>query len=230
MSNKAFDLVIFDMDGTLLDSMACLADWLHRAVKDHCPASVTPATITRAFGPTEKQIITQFVSKDLVQPCLDAYYDFYEREQDRVFVYPGIDKLLEAVRNQGIPMALCTGKSRRAVEISLKRLRWSSYFKVIITGDDTTRFKPDPEGLNLILDQIPAARQRTIFIGDSPADTEAARKAGIISGRAEWGLQEQVPKMIAQPDYGFATPQTVIALVDSPLRHLSGAENNKIAE
>jgi len=210
MSNKAFDLVIFDMDGTLLDSMGCLADWLHRAVKDHCPASVTPATITSAFGPTEKQIITKFVSEDLVQQCLDAYYDLYEREHDRVFVYPGIDKLLEAVRSQGIPLALCTGKSRKAVEISLKRLGWSSYFQIIITGDDTTRFKPDPEGLNLILDQIPAARQRTIFIGDSPADTEAARKAAIISGRAEWGLQGHMPTINPQADYRFETLQALI--------------------
>ncbi|MFA6434827.1 MAG: HAD family hydrolase [Elusimicrobiales bacterium] len=215
MSSKTFDLIIFDMDGTLLDSMTCLADWLHRAVKDHCPASVTPATITSAFGPTEKQIITQFVPKDLVQLCLNAYYDLYEREHDRVFVYPGIDKLLEAVRNQGVPMALCTGKSRRAVEISLNRLGWRSHFQTVITGDDTTRFKPDPEGLNLILGQIPAARKRTIFIGDSPADTEAARNAGVISGRAEWGLH--VPKIIVQSDYGFTTTQAVIGLLSGTI-------------
>lgn len=213
MSIKSFDLVIFDMDGTLFDSMGCLADWLHRAVKDHCPESVIPVTITGAFGPTEEQIITQFVSKDIVPQCLNAYYDLYEREHDRVFVYPGIDKLLEAVRNQGIPMALCTGKSRRAVEISLERLGWSSYFQTVITGDDTKRFKPDPEGLNLILGQIPAARKRTIFIGDSSADTAAARNAAIISGRAEWGLQGHVPMINPQADYRFKTAQAIIDML-----------------
>jgi len=212
MSNKAFDLVIFDMDGTLLDSMVCLADWLHRAVKDNCPSPVTPAIITSAFGPTEEQIIEKFVSRDLVQPSLNVYYDLYEREHDRIFVYPGIDKLLEAVRNQGIPIALCTGKSRRAVEISLDRLGWRSHFQAIITGDDTTRFKPDPEGLNLILAQIPVARKRTIFIGDSPADTEAANKAGIISGQAEWGTSENMLPMNAQPDYRFAMSHEAINL------------------
>ena len=213
MSTKAFDLVIFDMDGTLMDSMACLADWLYRAVKDHCPPSVTPATITGAFGPTEKQIIARFVSADLVQPCLNAYYDLYEREHDRVFVYPGIDKLLEAIRDKGIPMALCTGKSRRAVETSLGRLAWSSHFQAIITGDDTTRFKPDPEGLNLILTQIPASRKRTIFIGDAVADTAAADNAGLISGRAEWGVPGNIPPVNARPDYRFTTPQAVIDLL-----------------
>ncbi len=213
MSNKTFDLVIFDMDGTLLDSMTCLADWLHRAVKDYCLPSVTPATITSAFGPTEEQIITQFVSKDLVQQCLNAYYDLYAREHDRVFVYPGIDKLLEAVRNQGIPMALCTGKSRRAVEISLVRLGWRPHFQTVITGDDTTRFKPDPEGLNLILGQILAARKRTIYIGDTAADTAAAVNAGVISGRAEWGTSGDMLPINAHPDYRFATPHEAIDLL-----------------
>ncbi|MBU2572454.1 MAG: HAD family hydrolase [Elusimicrobia bacterium] len=89
MATRIFDLAIFDMDGTLLDSMDCLADWLHRAVKNHCLPSVTPATITSAFGPTEAQIIAQFVAKDLVQPCLNTYYELYEREHDRIYVYPG---------------------------------------------------------------------------------------------------------------------------------------------
>lgn len=209
---KAFDLIIFDMDGTLLDSMACLADWLHRAVKGHCPASVTTATIAGAFGPTEKQIITQFVPKDLVPRCLNAYYDLYEREHDRVVVYPGIDKLLEAVRILGIPMALCTGKSRRAVEISLDLLGWRSHFQTIITGDETTRFKPDPEGLNLILEQIPVTRKRAIFIGDAVADTAAAHNAGIISGRAEWGVSMDMRLVNAQADYRFTAPRVIIDL------------------
>ena len=213
MKNKAFDLVVFDMDGTLMDSMTCLADWLHRAVKDYCPSSVTPATITSAFGPTEEQIIAKFVPKGLVPQCLNAYYKLYEREHDRVFVYPGIDKLLKAVRDQGIPMALCTGKSRRAVEISLKRLGWELYFKSVITGNDTKRFKPDPEGLNLILGQIPAARKRTIFIGDAAADTVAAHNANIISGRAEWGLPGLSPKLNTQPDYKFTIPQDAINFI-----------------
>ena len=213
MSAKPFDLIVFDMDGTLVDSMGCLADWLHRAVKAHCPSSVTPVTITKAFGPKEEKIIEQFVPKDLVKECLNAYYDLYEREHDRVYVYQGINELLRQVQAQGIPMALCTGKSRRAVEISLDILGWESLFEIIITGDDTVRFKPDPEGLNLILGKAKASRGRTIFIGDAAADTGAARNAGIISGCVQWGAPELMPTENAHPDYLFATPQAVVDIL-----------------
>lgn len=193
--------------------MGCLADWLHRAVKPHCPPSITPATITKAFGPKEEKIIEQFVSKDLVKECLNAYYDLYEREHDRVYVYPGINELLRQVQARGIPMALCTGKSRRAIEISLNLLSWESNFQTIITGDDTVRFKPDPEGLNLILGKTTVSRGRTIFIGDAAADAGAARNAGIISGCAQWGVSEPLLMENTHPDYVFATPQAVVDML-----------------
>ena len=213
MTARPFDLVIFDMDGTLMHSMDCLADWIHRAVKEHCPPSVTPATITGAFGPTEEKIIAQFVPKELRKASLNTYYDLYEREHDRVYVYPGINELLKEIHKRGIPMALCTGKSRRAVQISLDLLGWKSLFPVIITGDDTMRFKPDPEGLNLILKKTPAMPGRTIFIGDAAADTGAARNAGIISGLANWGAHGISPSADARPDHLFTTPQSVITLL-----------------
>lgn len=193
--------------------MDCLADWIHRSVKPYCPPSVTPTTITEAFGPTEEKIVTKFVAKNLIKPCMDTYYGLYKREHHRVYVYPGINELLKEIQKRGTPMALCTGKSRRAVEISLDILGWNSLFPVIITGDDTMRFKPDPEGLNLILEQAPVAPGRTIFIGDAPADTGAARNAGIISGRANWGATGITPTADFQPDHLFATPQAVIKLL-----------------
>lgn len=209
---NSFDLVIFDMDGTLLDSMGCLADWIHRAVKEHCPPSVTPASITAAFGPTERKIIEKFVAKDLVKPCLSAYHELYEREHERIYVYPGIDLLLRELHRKGIPLALCTGKSRRAVEISLDLLGWEDFFGEIITGDDTKIPKPDPEGLNLILERTKAARKRTIMIGDSPADTGAALNAGVAGGRAEWGKPGPLPAGSAIPEYSFADPQDFLEL------------------
>lgn len=209
MSRTAYDLTIFDMDGTLLDSMDCLVDWIHRAVKNRCHTSVTPAAITAAFGPTEGQIIERFVGDSLTKTCLDLYYELYEREHNRGYVYPGIDGLLKALKAKGIPLALCTGKSRRAVDISLRLLGWESLFQVIVTGDDTKRFKPDPEGINLILTRIKADRPKTLFIGDSAADTAAAVNAGVHSGRAQWGVTDSSLPPLPAPNYIFKEPRDV---------------------
>jgi len=214
---KAFDLVIFDMDGTLLDSMGCLADWIHRAVREHCPPSLTPADITAAFGPTERKIIEKFVPKELVKPCLNAYHQLYESEHDRIYVYPGIAVLLKELHRRGVPLALCTGKSRRAVEISLDLLGWEDFFGEIITGDDTSKPKPDPEGANFILGRVKADKKRTIFIGDGAADTGAASGAGILCGRAEWGKPGELPAGSAIPDYRFADPQDFLDIFEEPL-------------
>lgn len=213
MKTTAFELVIFDMDGTLLNSMDCLTDWLYRVVKAHCSPSVTPADLIAAFGPTEEKIIAQFVPGELAKSCLDTYYDLCEREHERVQIYPGINKLLKELQKQDILMALFTGKSRRAAEISLDRLGWRSLFRISITGDDIIRFKPDPEGVNLILERTRAAGKRTIFIGDSDADMAAARSAGIIGGRAEWGGSGLLSAVTVHSDHQFATPQAVIELL-----------------
>lgn len=213
-NSRAFDLVVFDMDGTLVDSMDCLAEWIHRAIKGHCAPSVTPATITAAFGPTEKEIISRFVPPEYVQPCLEAYYDLYEQEHVLlVRVYPEIDFLLKELRRTKFPTALCTGKSRRAVEISLQQLGWYDIFQTIVTGDDTKRFKPDPEGLNLILKQTKATPGRTLFIGDSPSDIAAARNAGVRSCHAGWSTPDIMVIDTPKPDFKALTPQYIARII-----------------
>lgn len=213
MAPNKLDLIVFDMDGTLVDSMGCLEDWIYRAIKDHCAPSVTPAAVTAAFGPTEPKIIEAFVPADKVAACLDAYYGLYEAEHDRVVVYPGVGELLRQIGLRGTPMALCTGKSRRAVDISLARLGWENYFKFIVTGDDMARFKPDPDGLNQILSRGNFKRSRAIYIGDTLADMAAAAGAGILSGHARWCCPAPLPVGAPKPSYELAAPRDLLALL-----------------
>lgn len=213
MAPNKLDLIVFDMDGTLVDSMGCLEDWIYRAIKDHCAPSLTPAGVTAAFGPTEQKIIEAFVPADRAAACLDAYYGLYEAEHGRVAVYPGVGELLRQIGLRGLPMALCTGKSRRATEITLQRLGWKDHFKFVITGDDMTRFKPDPDGLNQILARGRFERSRVIFVGDTLADMAAAANAGMLSGHALWSRPAPLPAGTPKPSYELAAPGELLALL-----------------
>jgi phosphoglycolate phosphatase/pyrophosphatase PpaX len=212
---RAFDLIVFDMDGTLIDSMGCLEDWIYRAVKPYCAPGLKPADVSAAFGPTEKEIIARFVPADAVQACLESYYTFYEQEHVlRVRVYPEVDFLLKELRRTRVPTALFTGKSRRAVEMSLDQLGWCDIFQNIVTGDDIKRAKPDPEGLNTLLKQTAASPARTLYIGDSPSDIAAARNAGVKSGHARWGLASDIqPDGALPPDYKLTAPDGLSRLI-----------------
>ncbi|MGD9641400.1 MAG: HAD family hydrolase [Elusimicrobiales bacterium] len=213
MALNKLDLIVFDMDGTLTDTMGCLEDWIYRAIKDHCASSVTPAAVTAAFGPTERKIIEAFVPVDRAAACLEAYYTLCEAEHSRVKVYPGVAEMLRQIGRLGTPMALCTGKSRRATEISLERLGWQEHFKFVVTGDDMARFKPDPDGLNQILARGSFERSRAIFVGDSHADIAAAANAGILSGHALWSRPGPLPTGAPKPSYELAAPLDLLALL-----------------
>ena len=132
----------------------------------------------------------------------------YEQEHVlRVRVYADVDFLLKELRRTQVPTALFTGKSRRAVEISLEQLGWDDIFQTIVTGDDIKRFKPDPEGLNFILEKTKADPARAIYIGDSPSDIAAAHGAGIKSGHAQWGVDHYIGHIA---NYIFNTPNDIL--------------------
>jgi len=213
MAPNKLDLIVFDMDGTLTDTMGCLEDWIYRAIKGHCAPSVTPAAVTAAFGPTERKIIEAFVPADRAAACLEAYYALCEAEHSRVRIYPGVAEMLRQIGRLGIPMALCTGKSRRAAEISLGRLGWQDHFKFIVTGDDMARFKPDPDGLNQILARGSFDRSRSIYVGDTHADMAAAAAAGMLSGHALWSRPAPLPAGAPKPSYELAAPGDLLALL-----------------
>ena len=212
MASKVLDLVIFDLDGTLMDSMPCLGDWLGRAIMEYCPRPIKQAEIAASYGPPEQGIVAKFVPAAQVQACLDRYFSIYKSEHSKVLAYPGITELLKELRRRGIATALCTGKGSKATYISLDHFGWRELLDVVVTGDDTKNFKPDPEGINLILGRLGADPRRTLFIGDTNADLGAAKSAGVLSGWAAWGAPEADAKDY-KADHHLASPQSVIALL-----------------
>ncbi len=180
---------IFDLDGTLADTFAHLADCFATALAPRLGRRLVPAEVYATFGPgagTEVAILAAFAGgphPDVVE----RFFECYELEHaQRVRLFPGIAELLCIARERGVRLGVLTGKGRRATEITLRALGVLHLLDVVVSGEEAPRPKPDPRGLLLALSRLDATPAEAIFVGDSTADVGAGRAAGVATVLARW--------------------------------------------
>ena len=108
-------------------------------------------------------------------------------------------------------MALFTGVEKVMMEYTLNPFKLSEFFKVCITADDVQKSKPDPEGINLALSRINADAKDSMYVGDSPADMVAGKRAGVLTGAALWSPENRGDPTTEHPDHEF---RSVLQLSD----------------
>ncbi|WP_342440489.1 HAD-IA family hydrolase [Paenibacillus sp. FSL L8-0436] len=119
---------------------------------------------------------------------MQDYYSLYEKGHFEEDFQPdqGIMDLLHLLKGQGVKLAVITGKSRRAFEISTGALNMTDFFDITITGDDVDRPKPDPEGIHKALNILGLDPADAVFVGDSNADILAGKAAGLRTYGVRW--------------------------------------------
>lgn len=157
--------------------------------------------ILSLFGPPEGTILRQLLPPESFEDALEDFYRLYHaRHPDRAF----LDRdMLRQMRSWGLKLGLFSGKGRRSAEISLIKLGLQDAFDVVVTGEDVSRSKPDPEGVQLTLRKLGRSPEGALFVGDSPLDIEAGRAAGVVTGAALWGTKQRQELLTSKPDYIF---------------------------
>jgi len=198
------DLLIFDLDGTLIDSKRDLVDsvnatraWmgfpaLHNDTVSSYVGDGAPMLIRRAIPAADEA--------DLAR-ALQHFLDYYgEHMLDFTKPYPGVREALDQLHEAGVPLAILTNKPVRFSIRLLKGLGLDLHFFRIYGGNSFEEKKPHPRGIDMLVAEASAARERTIMVGDSAVDIRTARNAGVQACGVSWGLQPE-GFVYAPPDF-----------------------------
>ncbi len=184
--------VIFDLDGTLIDSVADLAAAVnHTRRTENLPP--LPVKLVAEYVGEGPRLLLERAFSDLpgadIDKLLVIYKEYYQHHlMDLTTLYPGVKEGLAELHAAGIPMAVVTNKHDEAVHALLRKFDIDQYFKIIIGSGSGFPHKPDPAALLHILKTFNADFDGSWMVGDHFTDLEAGRRAGIKRALATWGF------------------------------------------
>ncbi len=183
----AITAILFDMDGTLIDSSAAVPDAFIKTVAEFGLTIQTREEIVALYhiGPP-KVLFSHLLERPAEEAVIDAYHRNLAVEAQHVQPYDGIVELLDTLQPQ-VKLGVYTGGSRGAAEILLGNTGLIDYFDVYVGGDEVEHHKPAPDGLFKAFNVLALNSNDGVYIGDSPYDIEAARRAGAMPIGAGWG-------------------------------------------
>ncbi|GAB4264061.1 MAG: hypothetical protein Kow00122_19750 [Thermoleophilia bacterium] len=192
--------VLFDLDGTVVDSVELIVQSFQYAVRKVLGTELPRDEIIRNVGrPLREQMLV--VDEDLADDLVVAFREFNHREHERMLrLFPGMAELLLGLRAQGVRLGLVTSKSRMTTEMAFALTGIEPLFAAVVTADDTSRHKPLPEPLLHCLEQLGAGPEGAVCVGDSPWDLQAARAAGMRSVAVTWGVFPESTLCAESPD------------------------------
>ena len=209
-----FRTFLFDLDGTLIDSIPLIMASFRHTMRTHLGA-VPDDTVWRAgFGTPLRPQLRKFArDDDHASRMVDTYRAYTEAHHDRLLKsYVGIDGALGTLRAAGAPLAVVTSKTHALARRGLARCGLNEYFDVLIGADDVHEHKPHPAPVLAALDRLSASPADAIFIGDSPHDIEAGRAAGVRTAAALWGPFSREALARALPHHWLAEPTCIVSL------------------
>ena len=185
------NLLIFDLDGTLIDSKRDLIHSVNAMLRELGRAQLMDETISGYIGRGAPQLVAQALgnraSKEEQKQALQFFLGYYEEHKmDTTRAYPGVAETLEALA--ALPMAVLTNKPVRISVRILHEMGLAKYFRAIYGGNSFETKKPDPLGAATILREFGASPREAILVGDSEVDVQTARNAGTLAVAVNYGF------------------------------------------
>ena len=208
-----FDLVMFDLDGTLVETAPEIADAVNDTLRRFELPEVTQQQVNDWIGHGTRTLLIQALafagktnvatvsasdSLTLIAAEFDSHYQ--RRCGTRSHLYPQVRETLVALRGQGVKLAVVTNKESRYTRTVLDAHQLAPLLDCVVNGDTLPTKKPDPAGIQSCLAQFDVPPNRALFVGDSSIDVATARNAGVAVWALPYGYNMGQPIEVCAPD------------------------------
>ena len=182
-----FPVVLFDLDGTVIDSGAIILASMRHAAKEVLGEEPPDELLMAAVGGPGLEAQMHALAPDRVQELVTVYRAHNEPLHAQLACCTGIDDLLVRLKDDGSRLGLVTAKRRATVALAFDVLPLAHLFETVVGGDETKGHKPDPEPLLLAAERMDVDPADCAYVGDSPFDIRAAKAAGMFAIAVTWG-------------------------------------------
>ena len=207
-------LIIFDWDGTLMDSIGLIVESMHVAGEAH-GFTTTDQAVKDIIGLSLMhgiEILYPQASDTQKLAIQQSYADYYIPNSHRTPFFMPLDEMLLTLKQQDKQLAVATGKKRKGLDRVLEASASRHYFTITRCADESGS-KPDPQMLRDILDYTKQPISQAVFIGDSIYDIQMANHLGMTSIAVNYGTASSSELAAEQPTYQVDTPQELVALL-----------------
>jgi HAD superfamily hydrolase (TIGR01549 family) len=205
------DFVIFDYDGTLLDSFQITYESFRKAFLDMGYDDMDLEFFRKEFAMNHDEIYKRMgVEKGKVRQVEEVWLDYWEKMRGGITLFPQTAPTLKKLRSMGVGMGLVSDGRGSRIREDLEKFDIRKYFSVVLAREDVSERKPSPQGLLIAIEKIKKGHRDCIYIGDRVEDIQAGRAAGVMTGcvcngthKLEWLLKEE-------PDFVFSDVSGVV--------------------
>lgn len=180
--------VVFDVDGTLIDTGKAIIASLQKVLKEDLGQAYSEDELNFAFGiPGAVTLKKLGINDKDIDGSLDKWIKYLNDFSDSIKVYEGIENCLRKLKNGNMKTGIVTSKTREEYDTSFVPYGLADYFDYVVCADDTDKHKPHPEPILKVLEISGSAPENVIYIGDTKYDMECAQGAGVRFALAGWG-------------------------------------------
>lgn len=194
--------ILFDLDGTIVDTNELIiASFLHSLQGQTLEPFTRDHIIPNMGKPLMEQML-MFTGKTEVDDLIRIYREYNVRMHDElVREFPHVREVLAKLHANGIRMGVVTNKVRKTTEMGLKLFQLDRYMDTIVTVEDVSKAKPDPEGIQVALNRLNAKPEETLMVGDSQYDIQSGQNAGVKAAGVAWSMKGANFLRTFHPDY-----------------------------